>query len=791
VKDRSGVSSELSRDLSLFHITMMGLGMMIGAGVFIGIGTAIGTVGPGGVILAFALNGLIALFTAMSFAELSSAIPRAGGAYNFARIAFGRGPSFLAGWMEWFASSVAGSLYAVVFSAYTLDYVLKVVLGMDPSDRQLLTLTRIVAPIVAMVFVYINYRGASETGRIGALFTLGQMVFVGAIAVIGIAAAIAQPQRLANFHPFMPKGWMPLLATMGFIYVAFEGFEVIAQAGDETIDPKRNIPKAMLYSIAIVSILYVAVSFATVVAVKAAPGGFEGTAMDWVGTRGPMGDGETGFGAAVAELIPFGGLLVTLAVIFSSTSALNATIYSATRASYALGRDRMLPAAFARISRRRKTPYVALLFTGGIVLTVAGILPTRDVASSASMMFLFLFFLVNLCVIRVRTNMADELSYGFVMPLFPLFPVLAIVCQAVLAMFIIHMSLLAWIIAPAWVLAGVAIYLTYSRRRAIATDDEIRVFEDEPAPAAAGYRIMVAVANPANALEIVTNTYRLAGAKEASVELLHMVPVPDQVPLADAKGYMNEGREAIVEAMLYLAPLFPISSTIRYCRSVARGIVSAVRQKKIDMLIMGWRGGASAGAFNLGSTVDPVVERTPCSVVVLKDCGGAERFRRVLVPVAGGPNGAMALEVASILADPEEGIVVAFTVATARRRLDVEGFVAMNQHRLALPRERITTRTVESSQAMEAILEEAKGYDLVVVGCTREPLIYQVGRETIPERIAKKCGRSWSKPRRASSPGCADGSERPRVCVFCPGSTPTSIRFSGNPDGLSADFAAA
>ena len=89
---------------------MMGLGMMIGAGVFIGIGISVREAGPGGVLLTFALTGLIALFTAMSFAELSSAIPRAGGAYNFTRIAFGRGPSFLAGWMEWFASSVAGSL---------------------------------------------------------------------------------------------------------------------------------------------------------------------------------------------------------------------------------------------------------------------------------------------------------------------------------------------------------------------------------------------------------------------------------------------------------------------------------------------------------------------------------------------------------------------------------------------------------------------------------------------------------------------------------------------------------
>jgi APA family basic amino acid/polyamine antiporter len=88
------ITTEFSRNLNLMHITMMGVGMMIGAGVFLGVGNAIRIAGPGGVILTFALNALIAMFTAMSYAELSSAVPKAGGAYNFARIAFGRGPSF-------------------------------------------------------------------------------------------------------------------------------------------------------------------------------------------------------------------------------------------------------------------------------------------------------------------------------------------------------------------------------------------------------------------------------------------------------------------------------------------------------------------------------------------------------------------------------------------------------------------------------------------------------------------------------------------------------------------------
>jgi len=747
VSDSKPVSAELSRDLNLFHVTMMGLGMMIGAGVFIGIGISTHHAGPGGVVLTFALSGLIALFTAMSFAELSSAIPRAGGAYNFARIAFGRAPSFLAGWMEWFASSVAGSLYAVVFASYTLSYldgVLK--LGLDESG--MFVAMRVVAVAIASLFLYVNYRGASETGKIGALFTVGQMLFVLSIAGIGIVAAAVDPQRMRNFQPFLPNGWGVLLVTMGFIYVAFEGFEVIAQAGDEVIEPRKNIPKAMLYSVLIVTVTYVAVSFATMVAVKEVPTGSSAKAVwEWIGSQGPAGNpGEHGFREAVNRLVPYGGLVVTLAVIFSSTSALNATVYSATRASYALGRDRMLPARFAKISRKRRTPYVALAMTGVIVLTVAGFLPTRDVASCASMMFLFLFFLVNVCAIKIRRNMGDELQYGYLMPLFPVFPVLAIILQALLAANIIHMSVLAWVIAPAWILAGVGIYFLYSRSHAATTEDEILIFQEQRArQEGAGYRIMVSVANPTNALELVRNTYRLCGAvsrtQKPSVQLLHMVPVPSQVPLADAGKYMLEGKEAVLETMLYVGAQYPTSTHIRYCRNVARGIVSAVREKHVDLLIMGWHGGRRyrRDPFRIGSTVDPVLERVPCNVVILKDCGGERKFARVLVPLAGGPNGAYALEVASILAEPEQGQVTALTVRTGKTTVNVEAFVDAQIPRLHLPRENIHTRTVNSRNVADAILAEAQEHDLVVIGCSLEPRLRQVARDPLPQVIAQRC----------------------------------------------------
>ena len=663
---------------------MMGLGMMIGAGVFLGIGNAVAVAGPGGVLLTFTFNGLIALFTAFSYAELSSAVPRAGGAYNFARLAFGRGTSFIAGWMEWFASSVAGSLYAVTFAIYTVRYLETLhLIDWLPISTRLTEKT--VAFLIACLFLYINYRGASEAGRIGAILTLGQTLFLVFIGVLGAVKAAFHPELLANLNPFLPMGWSKVLITMGFTYVAFEGYEVIAQAGDETIDPKQNLPKAMIYSVFIVTLTYVAVAFASLMAVKTGTSGVTGPVWEWIGSFR-----EKGFGEAISRLMPYGNFFLTLAVIFASVSALNATIYSATRASYALGRDRLLPRFFAAISARQKTPWVALLFTGIVVVIVA----------------------VGL-------------------------PIIAIICQGVLAVWLVHMSLIAWIVAPVWVTAGLLIYRFYARLHVSPGAEEIRVLEEEPAADTGRYKIMLAVANMDNALKMIRPTYLISETKKASVNLIHMVQVPEQVPLTDAEEFMMKGREGILEAMMYFVMNFPITTTIRYCRNIARGILGAVKEKKIDLLVLGWHGLAGGGSFILGSTVDLLLERSPSRVLVMKGIEN-QKFKKILVPWGGGPHRFFALEIATILAQKDDSEICVLGIRTRDKGPG-------NQNLFKdLPRQSacaLSTKEVCARDAAQAILEESEKHDLLILGSTRDPLIYQATRESISHRVARRCGR--------------------------------------------------
>ena len=724
------IKSELSRELSLFQITMMGVGMMVGAGVFVCTGISIGESGPGGILITFALNGLIALFTGMSYAELSSAIPRAGGGYDYVRESF-RGPwGFITGWMAWFASSVAGSLYAITFSLYSLHF-LKSFKIFQSIGLENIVVEKTVAVIIAILFIYINYRGASETGAAGSIMTIGQTITLAIVVIAGFITLFRQPSRLENFTPFLPHGWGKIIVTMGFTYIAFEGYEVISRTAEEVISPKRNLPKAIIYSLLIVVTTYLLVAFSIVIGIDA-----QGQEVwEWFRDLGAI-----GFSEAVAQMLPFGGMLVIIAVIFSSTSALNATTYSATRVAFALGRDKYLPPILSHISKRTRIPDVALLFSSIIILGTAVALPVEDVASGASIMFLLTFLLINLAVIKVRKEKGDELNYGYIMPFFPYIPIIAIVAQLILAIWLIDMSVIAWIIAGIWIISGFAIYYAYSRGRAI-EEEEVTVLREVRELVRKEYQILVPVANPANAARLIDYAGRIAKAKDGEILVMSMAIVPEQTPISEAGRFVAESEEAINEALKHAPKDIPLHSTVRYGHNAARGIIGAIRERGSNMVILGWRGRSRLRDFALGSTIDPVVEKAPCDTIVVKLDPSDVQPKKILVPIAGGPHGPLALEIAGIMAESFGAEVTAVHVlrrgtTEQQAREIIEPLLESIEDKSKIP----PVKFIGPGDVVDSIIAESHDYDMVIIG---SPLVAggrlyrQVVFGSIPERIAK------------------------------------------------------
>ncbi|MHC4990662.1 MAG: APC family permease, partial [Planctomycetota bacterium] len=270
-------ATELARDLRLFDITMVGVGAMVGAGIFALTGIAAGAAGPG-LILAFALNGVLTLCTAMVYAEVGSAIPGAGGGYLWTKFGLPGPGAFLAGWMDWLAHAVAGSLYAVVFGTYVV-WGMQTIFGwgVPPTgadDDALGTLFGIEAfwvaktltLLVCLAFIYINYRGSAETGKAGNIITVSKIFTIGLFIAFGLAALVRggggddAAGVSAKFSPFLPEGGSGVLVAMGLTFIAFEGYEIIVQAGEEVVEPRRNIPRAVFWSLAIVIPIYLLVA---------------------------------------------------------------------------------------------------------------------------------------------------------------------------------------------------------------------------------------------------------------------------------------------------------------------------------------------------------------------------------------------------------------------------------------------------------------------------------------------------------------------------------------------------
>jgi len=253
---------KLVRSLGLLDVVMIGIAGMIGGSIFVLTGPAIGLAGSS-VILAFILNAIITLFTAMGYAELGSAMPEAGGGYLWVREGLRRPNAFISGWMAWLAHIIAGSLYAVGFGSFLASLLQMTNILPIESLFGIIPLDKLTAVAVVVVFTFINVKGASETGKVGTVITLVQLGAIISIIIAGLWVMSSHPNNewQSNFSDFLPMGLSGLVAAMGLTFIAFEGYEIIVQTGEEVKNPKRNIPRAIFISLALVVIMYCIIAF--------------------------------------------------------------------------------------------------------------------------------------------------------------------------------------------------------------------------------------------------------------------------------------------------------------------------------------------------------------------------------------------------------------------------------------------------------------------------------------------------------------------------------------------------
>jgi amino acid transporter/nucleotide-binding universal stress UspA family protein len=733
-KNNSGSKQPtFARDLGLFDATMIGVGAMIGAGIFVLTGLAAGEAGPAS-ILSFALNGLVTLITAFAYAELASAIPRAGGGYSFVRMAFPGATGFVTGWMLWFAYTVACSLYALGFGGYFWELFLKYVPGLADSIHSVFgehSVVLVVTAFIASVFIWLNMRGAEVTGKTENILTLAKIAILSVFIFFGLSQVFSEPtQSIENFTPFFPKGLGGVLVAMGLTFIAFEGYDLIATVAEEIKNPEKNIPRATFISLGITITIYLLILFVSLGAINGGEPTWEflGRYKETAIVRAA----EAFMPAIGVGLIVFGGLLSTM-------SALNATVMAASRVAFSMGRDLWLPPRMSKIHSTRRTPYIAVFVTGFILIIMAVTLPIEAVGSAASLIFLLTFAMVNLSLIALRRKY-PEIPRKYRVPFYPFLPILGFVLNIFLALYQFNFQPIAWFVTIGWIAVGLLLYYAVFEKQAAVIEPQVLlpgkpVLEADNAPS-----VLVALHNPDNVGTLMKIGMSVARQRQIRLIITSVVTVPRQVPIHEGLRYAHHKEPLFTEAKKIASQqnMKPETDLV-IAHNAADGILAAVNKHNAEVLVIGWKGFTNARDRIFGEIADRIIRHAPCDLLVLK-MGEKDEWGKCLLPTAGGPNAQLAASILNSMAKDFNMSVTAGYIlnenAPAEERKIAEE--RMDDALLRLNSEmELNKKIFESRSVAGGIAKASRQYDLIVIGAAKEPLFKKMLFGEIPEKVAR------------------------------------------------------
>jgi amino acid transporter/nucleotide-binding universal stress UspA family protein len=702
---------DLAKDLGPLAALTIGVGTMIGAGIFVLPGDAIEQAGSLAVA-SFVLGGVIAMFTALSASELGTAMPRSGGAYYYVNHALGPLFGSVAGWANWIGLAFASAFYMYGFGRYIAAiFGLGDVMAVGPVA---IPTGKSIALVGAAFFTGINYVGAKETGRLQNVIVVLLVIILAIFTLLGTLTA-----DLSNLPP--SEGFGPMMATTGLIFVSYLGFVQITSVAEEIKEPGKNLPRAVIGSVGLVTVIYALV---LLVMSAAVPAGF----VAEVSAAGGIAVVETGEriqGAFMGGALLFGGLLAT-------ASSANASILASSRINFAMGRDRIVSPKLNEIHERFGTPYRAIAVTGGLILLFILVGNIEFLASVGSALHLIIYGLLNIALIVMRVADPADYDPDFRVPFYPAVPILGAITSFALIYYIIPDAVLVSLGLAAAAMLWYALYArTRTTKQGILSKYVLDRADQMPEPAVSAaesvapdggtYRVMVPLANPEHEKELIELASAIAKQRGGTVVATHVVTVPDQTALASAADHVDEldaDSERLLENARKDAETFgvPVETHTIVSHQSFDAIFDAARTHAADLVVMGWGPGAHGSPGRVETAFDDITESIPCDFLVMRDRGLDPS--RVLVPTAGGPDSELSAAIARIL-QREYGSEITL--------LNVNDDEAAGEEFLAewaaeQDLEDATLR-VESGDVERAIERASDDATLLVIGATEEGLL--------------------------------------------------------------------
>lgn len=441
----AGRPSEFRRVLGVWQLTGIGLGGLIGVGVFVLTGVVAATQAGPGVALSFLIAGVASAAAALSYAEFAGMIPVAGSAYTYAYAVLGELVAWIIGWDLLLEYALVVAVVAIGWSAYLQALLAQ--FGVSLPEWA------VGAPATGAGRVIDLFAALGALGvaglltlrvELGARFNMAMVIVKIAAALLVIVAGLPYV-RVENWTPFMPFGFSGVAEGAAVVFFAVFGYDTLTTAAEEARAPQRDVPRAVLLSLVVALTLYVAMSLILTGVVR----------YDTLNNAAPVATAFASLG------LPWVAFVVSLAAVAGIASVMLAFLLACARIWFAMSRDGLLPAWFARVHPRFRTPYRPTLIAGALTALVAALYPIKEVAELVNIGTLSAFVVICSAIIVLRRTRPDA-ARSFRTPFVPYTPLMGVAFSLWL---LSRLPAVAWERFALWMAIGLAIYFFYGRRR--------------------------------------------------------------------------------------------------------------------------------------------------------------------------------------------------------------------------------------------------------------------------------------------------------------------------------------